>query len=234
MDNNLTFSTTQITIPEWILQQNPWFILALLIVIALSIFKLAFGSEIKSLLLWIAGTLKSKFEKADKKRRVDDWVADCRQRDGWKQKADANFIDLEGRYLKKISFEVKPVGRPENWRAGFIMGNEKFKPQDVVDTLNAITIHVGCPPIFKNGTHVWRYDKEHPANHAEEAPVLLSKECNFNLEITPNNSLKVHIGNQIVYSKRIESSFRQKLYLLAWADDANNCKVNFKNIKFAI
>lgn len=233
-NNNLTISSDKISIPEWILHQNPWFIPGLLVLIAFSVFKIAFGREIGSVFSLVLGILRNRFEKADKKRKTEDWIADCRKREGWKQKADAKSIDLEGRYLKKLSFRVNLKESPQNWRAGFILGNEKFKPQDIIDTVNAITIHIGYPPILKDGIHVWRYDKDHPVNHGEEAPVLISKEYNFDIEITPNNSLKVHIGKQIVYSKRIDSSFRQKLYLLAWADDSSDCRINFENIKFAI
>ena len=48
-----------------------------------------------------------------------------------------------------------------------------------------------------------------------------------------NNFLKVYANNQQIYSNRLDSSYRRRVYLLAWGDESD-CKIKFENIVFSI
>lgn len=209
----------------------PTFTNMLLIIIAIAAVKIAFGKEI--VFLFIKGW--ESFTKRGIRKKHDDWVAVCKERDGWIQKGNAKPLNLEGRYLKKLTFEVSPVGKPSNWRGGFMLGNEKFQPQAIIDSDNAIMVHTGSPPPIAKAQHVWIYDKEHIINHPTSVAVTMSSKnkFTFSIEINDKNFLIVYANNQQVYSKQIESSYRKKIYLLAWGDYAD-CKVRFTNISFII
>lgn len=214
-----------------ILRDFPIFAYVLLIIIALLLVKVAFGKEI----VWLIKRIGEYFSARDKTEKHDDWVAECVQREGWGQKGDAESIDLEGRYLKAFDFTLIPIGKPVNWRAGFILGNERFQPQAIVDKENAITIHVGNPPSIARAQYVWAYDWNYGRDNPYSITVktLKDKRTYFKVTINSDNFLTVHINNQQIYSNRISPSYRKKVYLLAWGDEAD-CKIQFENIKVTI
>jgi len=214
-----------------ILFTYPTFTNILLVIIAITVVKIAFGKEIVFLFRKSWGS----FTKRSVRKKHDDWVAICKERVGWIQKVNAKPLNLENRYLKKLTFEVSPIGNPSNWRAGFMLGNERSQPQMIVDSDNAVMIHTGSPPPIAKAQHVWIYDKEHVVNHPTFVAVtMLSKnKLTFNIEINDKNFLIVYANNQQVYAKYIQSSYRKKVYLLAWGDYAD-CKVKFTNVSFIV
>lgn len=115
------------------------------------------------------------------------------------------------------------------------MGNENFHPQFIVDEENAITIHAGSPPPIAKAIHIWKYDESHGRDNPDSTTVTAAdkKRVHFLIEINDHNSLAVFVNNQQVFSKRIDSSFRKKVYLLAWGDNAD-CKVKFTEISYSI
>lgn len=218
-------------ISDSLLTQFPVFIFIFLTIIALSAIKIAFGKEI----IWLFDYIKKGLTRRVKIKKHNEWIAICIEREGWRQKGDAEALDLEGKYLKKLSFSVSPIGKPENWRGGFILGNEKFHPQLIVDSKNAITIHTGRPPSIVMAQHIWMYDWNYTINHPNSTTVkLLNKnKLKFDININDNNFLSVHVNNQQVYSNKIDSSYRKKIYLICWGDHAN-CKVRFSDITYTI
>lgn len=218
-------------IDKEILFANPIFLNVFFIISLLAIIRYVFGKEIKSLSLFIWSKITSR----DRNKKIDDWKAVCVDRQGWKQKAVGRSLELENKHLKKLSFEVSPVGRPANWRGGFILGNEKYQPQNIIDSDNSLLFHVGSPPPIYQAQHVWFYDKDHKENHP--ASTTVTKENNtklrFQVEIDKYHWLKVLVNGQQVYNSKIPSLFRNKVYLLAWGDHAD-CNVRFTNIRYII
>ena len=166
------------------LQKFPIFGYILLILITLSAIKLAFGKEI----IWLIKKVWEKFLKRDQSRTHNDWIANCINREGWYQKGDAEFINLEERYIKKLSFNIYPIGKPTNWRAGFILGNEKFHPQQIVDKDNAITIHAGSPPPIARAQHFWIYDWNHGRDKPDSTTIKMIDKRKIYFKISVNNN----------------------------------------------
>lgn len=166
-----------------------------------------------------------------------DWKASCRQRKDWPQKQDVVSLDLKGRYLKSLTFSVSLAGNPEYWRAGFIVGNEKMKANEIVDTKNGITIHTGSGYEKKSKIlPVWKYYNQFDRNNPGFSSV---KSDNwgirtFNLNINKNNFMQVKLQDEIIFAQRIDHSFRRKVYLKAWADDRPDCKIKFRNITYTL
>lgn len=217
-----------------------YFLIALFFLTVTSLISLAFGKEIALVfvlavvILMPIWWIKKVIKESDKKRKHEDWIAECKPKNGWKQKADAEYLDLEGKFLKELIFTAEPIGRVTYWRAGFMLGNEKARPQDIIDTDNAITVHTGIPGTLEKGIHVWRYDKNHIVNKPEESPVLINDNLNFKININTDNHLSVHLGNQSIYEEIVDPQFRRKLFLLAWADEYPNYRIRFKNINYKI
>ena len=214
-----------------ILLGSPLFLNLFLITSLLAIIKLSFGNEIKSLAILVLNKILNR----DINKKIKDWTAQCIDKQGWKQKADGFPLELENKHLKKLSFEVSPVANPANWRGGFILGNEKYQPQSIVDTDNSLLFHVGAPPPIKKAQYVWFYDKDHVENHPGSTTVTKDRETKIKFEINIDRYhwLKVLINGQQVYNSKIPSLFRNKAYLLAWGDHAD-CKVNFTNIRYSL
>lgn len=233
-----------IKIDKDLLRQYPkpvfYFLIALFFLTVISLIRLAFGIELAAIFIFIVIIItvvlwcKKNIRERPKKRKHQDWIAECRPREGWRQKAHAEYLDLEGKSLKELNFTVRPIGGVAYWRAGFMLGNENTRPQYIIDTDNAITIHTGIPGTLEKGIHVWRYDKKHPVNHPEESPVLIDGDINFKVSVNKNNHLSIHLGNQPIYEHRVEPEFRRKLFLLAWADEFANCNIEFTNIIYKI
>lgn len=220
-----------IKVDKEILLTSPLFLNLFLISLLLSIVKLAFGNEIKFLVSFIWSKIVSR----DKNKKINSWTARCISREGWKQKADGYPLILENKHLRKLSFEVFPIGKPINWRGGFILGNEKYQPQSIVDIDNSVLFHVGSPPPIDKAQIVWFYDKDHKENNP--ASTIITKEnktkLRFQVEVDKYHYLKVLVNGQQVYNSKIHSFFRNKVYLLAWGDHAD-CKVEFANIQYSI
>lgn len=203
----------------------------LLLIITLSVIKLAFGKEI----IHSCKYLFSIFSNRTKSKYIENWTAVCKLRQGWGQKGDALALDLEDKYIKSLSFSISPIGKPINWRGGFIIGNEKLQPQNIVDTSHSITIHVGSPPPIDEAQYVWIYDWNHARNHPDSRTVKLNNKALilFEVNINDNNFISVSVNNQLVYSNRLDASYRRKAYLLGWCDYAS-CKVKFTDIRHSI
>src|SRR5688572_15993035 len=109
------------------------------ILLVLFLLKKTFGTQISYLinLGW------NKVIDLTNRKSHEEWIANCRERKDWPQKLDALSLDLKGSYLKSLSFSVTLAGNPPNWRAGFVIGNEKIRANEIVDTKNGITIHTG-------------------------------------------------------------------------------------------
>lgn len=220
-----------IKIDKEILLSSSLFLNVLFVILLLIVTKVGFGREIKliSINIW------KKFINKERKRKNEDWIADCKTRGGWKQKANGIPLKLENKHLRTLSFEISPIGNPKNWRGGFIIGNERYHPESIVDTNNSLLFHVGAPPQIANAQYVWFYDTAHSEGNPATTSVTKdsSQKINFNVKIDRFHILKVLVNEQQVYNKKIPSLFRNKVYLLAWGDDAN-CKVSFTNIKYTL
>lgn len=207
-----------------------FFLIALFILFLLGVIKVTFGKEIILVLSWFK-TFHKNFKEKGKNHTHDDWIAICKRRTGWIQKSTAEYIDLKGNYLKQLSFTVTPITKSKNWRGGFILGNEKFKPEQLIDSKNSITIHTGAPPPIKEAQHIWYYDKHFTRNNPGSTSVkVVNNQVHFNINID-NNKLSVRANNQPIYSEKINPNFRKKVYLLAWGDH-DDCKVKFTNISY--
>jgi len=206
-------------------------IISILIILALVTW--IFGRQILQLLVLI-------WEKiADLKNTLShsDWIASCKHRKDWPQKQDVISLNLKGRYLKSLTFSISLVGNPRYWRAGFIVGNEKIKVNEIVDTKNGITIHIGSDYEKKNKIlPVWKYYNEFERNNPDFS---LVKSDNwgmrtFSLNINKNNFMQVKLQDEVIFAQEINFSFRRKVYLKAWADDRPDCKIKFRNITYTL
>lgn len=199
--------------------------------VVLFLVKKIFGKQILQLLAFI----KEKIADFANKQTHEDWTASCRERKDWPQKQDVISLDLKGRYLKSLTFSVSLVGNPEYWRAGFVVGNEKMKANEIVDTKNGITIHTGSGYEKQNKIlPVWKYYNEFERNNPDSSSVKSDNwgMRTFDVSINNNNFMQVKLQNEVIFAQRIDSSFRRKVYLKAWADNLPNCKVKFRNISY--
>lgn len=213
------------------LTSYPLFAISLLVIIVTFLFTLTLGRP----LLKFLSSIKKAYLSVPRIRRKEDWIADCRERRGWIQKGDAMALELEGKYLKELAFIVEPEGHPDNWRGGFMIGNPTFSPTSIVDSQNAITCHVGVPPILDEAVPVWIFDENHERNNPYSTLVKSTGErtVRFLIKVNDDNFLTIEVQGQIVYAKRVDSSFRKKVYLLAWGDEAN-CRVRFSGTTYYI
>ncbi len=131
-------------------------------------------------------------------RRLPDWVVKCRQRDGWAQKSDAKALNVGKRYLRLARFRVVP--HTEFWRAGIIIGNDKYSPGKVVDSENAITCHIGSSEL-EDAVKVWVYDEQHPRRNPYKVNVPTQSETEFDMkaEVNDKNFLTFTVAGQSVY-----------------------------------
>lgn len=220
-----------IKIDKEILTSYPLFVLSVFVILVIFLFVFTLGKP----LLKSLGSIKKAYLSVPRIRRKEDWIAHCRDRRGWLQKGDAMPLELEGKYLRELTFVVEPEANPDNWRGGFIFGNPTFSPISIVDSQNAITCHVGSPPIFDEAMPVWVYDSEHERNHPYSALVRSSGRGSivFLVKINDDNYLTVEAQGQLLYARKIDASMRKKVYLLAWGD-GSDCKVKFSGITYYI
>lgn len=184
------------------------------------------------------------FNLADEKRKDylnrmshEDWIAHCRERKDWPQKQDVLSLDLKGRYLKSLSFSVSLKGNPEYWRAGFVLGNEKLKAHQIIDTKNGITIHTGSG--YEKGNKilpVWKYYEDFVANNPDSSSVKSDNPGlrTFHISINKDNFMQVKIQNEVIFAQRVEASFRRRLYLKAWTDTYPDAKIKFRKISYSL
>lgn len=206
-------------------------LISILIVLLLS--KKIIGKQVLQILFFINERI------ADFKNRQthEDWTASCRKRNDWPQKQDVLSLDLKGRYLKSLVFSVSLNRNPEYWRAGFVLGNEKMKVNEIVDTKNGITIHTGSGYDKQNKIlPVWKYYNEFIHNNPDSSSVKSENwgMRTFEVNINKNNFMQVKLQNEVIFAQRINSAFRRKVYLKAWADDYPNCKIKFRDIKYTL
>ncbi len=178
---------------------------------------------------WLSGILY--------KKTRPTWLAYCRYREHWPQKQDALSLDLRGCYLKSLHFSIVVTGRPEYWRAGFVIGNEKLSAQQIVDTKNGITIHTGSDyPKKERLLPIWKYYDDFSNNNADFSSVKFDDmgEREFSINISNDNTIKVKVNRELIFSKNIDSSFRRRVYLKAWVDTMPDCKIKFKNINYTL
>lgn len=203
------------------------------ILVVLFLAKKIFGRQILDLLIFIREMIVD----FASKQTHEDWIASCRERKDWPQKQDVISLDLKGRYLKSLSFSISLVGNPEYWRAGFVIGNEKMRAEEIVDTKNGITIHTGSGYSKQNKIlPVWKYYNEFGRNNPDSSSVKSDHWGlrTFVITIDKNNFMQVKLQDEIIFAQRIESSSRRKVYLKAWADSYPNCKIKFRDIKYTL
>ena len=201
--------------------------------IVLFLVKKIFGNQILQLLVFI----RERIAHFTSRQTHEDWTASCRERKDWSQKQDVISLDLKGRYLKSLTFSISLAGNPEYWRAGFVLGNEKMKANEIVDTKNGITIHTGNGYEKQNKIlPVWKYYNKFSRNNPDSSSVKSDNwgMRTFSVSINKNNFMQVKLQNELIFAQRIESSFRRKAYLKAWADSYPNCKIKFRNIKYTL
>ncbi len=206
---------------------------AISILVTLFLFKLIFGKQISNLL----SIAKDKLVDTLNKKSHSDWVANCKERKLWPQKQDALGLDLKGHYLKSLYFSIALIGKPQHWRAGFVLGNEKLKANQIIETENGITIHIGSDYDKKEKIiPIWKYYDNFSNNNPDFSSVKFDKmeENTFSVNINNNNFMIVKVNEEIIFAKKIESSFRRRVYLKAWVDTSPDCKVKFKNIKYSL
>lgn len=200
---------------------SPWMIRLLFAILFIWLIAKLFGKKV----------LKA-FSKFPRGYRHTDWIADCKERNGRLQRCDFEHLPLHGRRLHMLEFKIEPLNPEKNWRAGLIIGNPQCRPELVVDSTNAILCHTGEPPAPTSGKYIWAFDLEHTREQPYSTSVkILSSTISFSCEVSNNNFLRIGVENQSIYEKRIDSSFRKKLYLIAWGD-SDNCKVKFTDIYY--
>ena len=188
------------------------------ILVVLFLIKKIFGEQILQLLV----SIREKVTDFTSKQTHEDWIASCRERKDWPHKQDTISLDLKGRYLKSLTFSISLAGNPQYWRAGFIIGNENIKANEIVDTKNGITIHIGSGYEKQNKIlPVWKYYGEFGRNNPDSSSVKSDNwgMRTFDVNINKNNFMQVKVQNEVIFAQRIDSSLRRKVYLKAWADD---------------
>lgn len=206
---------------------------AISILIIVFLLKAVLGKQISILLNQTVEIVKDLLSK----KSHEDWIAHCRTRKNWPQKQDVLSLDLKGRYLKSLTFSVTLTGRPEYWRAGFVLGNEKLKANEIVDTKSGITIHTGSGyEKSEKILPVWKYydnfNRENPDTSTvkSENPGLRT----FHININKDNFMQVKVQNELIFAQRINPSFRRRIYLKAWADDYPEIKLKFRDISYSL
>ncbi len=209
----------------------PLFVISILVITIIALFILTLGRP----LLKFFSSIKKAYLSVPRVRRKDDWIADCRERRGWLQRGDAIALELDGKYLRELSFIIEPQGKPSNWKGGFMIGNPTFSPTTIVDSQNAITCHVGTPPTLDEAVPVWIYDADHDRNNHYSTLVKSDKHrvVRFLVNVNDDNFVRIEVQGQVVYAKRIDPSLRKKAYLLAWGDEVD-CRVKFSGITYYI
>lgn len=223
-----------IKIDKEILTSNNTFVSILLKLILLIVLLVLIKPLIEGLgfIIRTFSIIKTSYLQIPRIKRKQDWTAVTKDRKGWMQGGDALALDFDGRYIKEVEFTVKPLNKPKNWRGGFILGNQLYSPNNIVDNLNAITCHVGSHD-YEDTQPVWIYDESHGRDNPHSLLVRSSgkSESKFLVKVNDDNYLTIEINGQITYSRRIDASFRKKAYLLAWGD-GTKCRIIFSNIVY--
>ncbi len=196
--------------------------------------KKIFGKEVVPTPIY---SLWDKFTGLLRKNAHNDWLAHCRTRKHWPQKQDALVLDLKGSLIKSLSFSVTLTGSPQLWRAGFVLGNEKLRANNIIDTNNGITIHTGSEYDKKEKLlPIWKYYNDFKHNNPDFSSVKFDAmdERVFIVEINRENFMKVKVQGEVIFAQKIDKSFRRRVYLKAWADDGDDCKLKFKKIKYTL
>lgn len=171
------------------------------------------------------------------KQEIDDWIAHCIKKKDIPQKQDIKPIDLKGQYIKSIKFTISLIGNPDFWRAGFMIGNEKYFATNIVDPDNAITIHTGSGYDKENKIlPIWKYYGDFKHNNPDSSSVYTEdiKNIDFAININANNFMVVKVEDEVVFAQGISPSFRRRFFLKAWADDQSDYKVEFSDIKYTL
>lgn len=206
---------------------------AISILVVLFLVKLIFGKTINTLVLYVRDKLSAVLNK----KTCQDWIAYCRERKNWPQKQDALSLDLKGRYIKSLNFSITVRGKPQYWRAGFVLGNEKLIAQQIVDNKNGVTIHTGSDYDKKEKLlPVWKYYDNFSNGNPDYSSVKFEKmdERNFSISISNDNFMKVKLQDEVIFAQRINPLFRRRVYLKAWADTKPDCKIKFKKITYTL
>ena len=203
------------------------------ILLVFLLLKLVFGKQISHLVFLARGYLIDFFSR----KSHDDWIAHCREREHWPQKQDALGLDLKGRYLKSLNFAITVMGNPQHWRAGFVLGNEKLKANQIVEPQNGITIHTGSDYNKREKLlPVWKFYEKYSQNNPDFSSVKFEDmaEGKFSISITNDKFMRVKVQNEVIFAQRIDSSFRRRVYLKAWVDTSPDCKIKFENIEYSL
>lgn len=222
-----TFLSQSIELPINPFQGSVVFLLLIIFLISVM-----FGKHIKSIGKILCQWVKNIFSY----RKHDDWTAHCRERKLWPQKQDSLPLKLKGKYLKSLNFAGTVRGRPTYWRAGFVVGNEKLRANEIVDTGNAITIHTGSD--YEKTERIlplWKFYNGFGRNNPDFCSVKFDdmSEREFGIIINDKNFMTVKIQGEPVYSEKINPSFRRKVYLKAWVDQHEDCYIKFKHIRYS-
>ncbi len=207
---------------------------AISILFTLFLLKWIFGKQISYFISILSEKIKSFFSR---KKAHSDWIASCRKRKHWPQKQDALALDLRGHYLKFLTFSITLTGNPNYWRAGFILGNEKLKANQIVETQNGITIHTGSGYDKREKIlPIWKYYDNFSNNNPDFSLVKFEKMDKrvFVIDINSKNFMTVKVQGEVIFAKKIDSSFRRRVYLKAWVDANPDCRIKFKNIKYSL
>jgi len=206
---------------------------AISILIILFLIKKIFGKQIAALLNQGLELIKNHLNKMSH----EEWTASCRERKEWPQKQDVLPLDLKGRYIKSLVFSVTLKGNPKFWRAGFIIGNEKLKVNEIVDAKKGITIHTGSEYEKREKLlPVWKYYEKFGLNNPDFSSVKSDNPGlrTFHININKNNFMQVKVQNEVIFAQRIDSSFRRRVYLKAWVDTHPDAKIKFRNISYSV
>lgn len=203
------------------------------ILIILFLIQKIWGHQISAFISLCLESIKTKFVFI----KHENWIAHCRQRKNWPQKQDTLGLDLKGRYLRTLTFSVTLMGNPLYWRAGFVLGNEKLRANEIVDSNNGITIHIGSEyakserilPVWKYYDNFKRANPDFSTVKSENAGLRI-----FKINIDKNNFMQVWIQNELIFAQRINSSFRRRIYLKAWVDTNPDAKIKFRDIVYTL
>jgi hypothetical protein len=203
------------------------------ILIIVFLIKLFFGKEIVILLNQGWEKVKDRLNKMSH----ENWIAHCRERKEWPQKQDVLPLDLKGHYIKSLTFSITLKGNPEFWRAGFIVGNEKLRANEIVNTNNGITIHTGGEYQKRDKIlPIWKYYDNFGPNNPDFISVKSDNPGlrTFDISINKNNFMQVKAQNEVIFAQKIEPSFRRRVYLKAWVDKYPDAKIKFRDISYLV
>lgn len=157
---------------------------------------------------------------------VSDWTS-IKTNQG--QNTDFREINLEGRLLRNLEFDIKPL--TQYWRAGFKIS----KPNGYILPLRsdgASLIHLGSNKNYDEVGMTSYINGEHLVSKSN-LNVEKNKPMHIKFQINDKNFTFLYINNKLELEHKFESDYFKKLYLAAWTD-GNEGSVEFSNIKYTL